>query len=203
MKNLGFILKSSFLIAVRFLGFLIIGAFVLGLNAASADIVGTTVTQYDYNNNTLGMQFYQAPVGSGVEYQDTALNEDWDPINNTYTINLTSSTTFSTTGWLSRFSGGNLDRFTGVTRVSGPSNLSATVNGKDLIISVADLTIEHPIGATWVFSFTSVNVSAGSSDATLSSLVLSQGTLSPTFASGTTSYTASVPNSVSSLTVTR
>jgi hypothetical protein len=41
-----------------------------------------------------------------------------------------------------------------------------------------------------------------SSNANLSSLVLSAGTLTPAFASATTSYTASVPNSVTSVTVT-
>ena len=41
-----------------------------------------------------------------------------------------------------------------------------------------------------------------SSDATLKSLKVSSGTLSPTFASGTTSYTLTVPYSVTSLTVT-
>ena len=41
-----------------------------------------------------------------------------------------------------------------------------------------------------------------SANADLSSLTLSSGTLSPAFASGTTSYTASVANSVSSITVT-
>ena len=41
-----------------------------------------------------------------------------------------------------------------------------------------------------------------SSDATLSNLVLSSGTLNPAFASATTTYTASVANSVSSITVT-
>ncbi|MDA7475107.1 BspA family leucine-rich repeat surface protein [Planktomarina temperata] len=41
-----------------------------------------------------------------------------------------------------------------------------------------------------------------SSDATLSALTLSSGSLSPGFASGTLAYTASVPNSVSSLIVT-
>ncbi len=43
---------------------------------------------------------------------------------------------------------------------------------------------------------------AGSSVATLSALALSSGTLSPTFASGTTNYTASVGNGVSTITVT-
>jgi hypothetical protein len=41
-----------------------------------------------------------------------------------------------------------------------------------------------------------------SNDVTLSALTISSGTLSPTFARGTTSYTASVANSVSSITVT-
>ena len=43
---------------------------------------------------------------------------------------------------------------------------------------------------------------AGSSDATLSGLTISDGTLIPTFVSGTTEYTVSVANSVSSVTVT-
>jgi len=47
-----------------------------------------------------------------------------------------------------------------------------------------------------------VNVILASNDATLSALTLSAGALSPTFASGTTSYTLSVANSVSSTTVT-
>lgn len=42
----------------------------------------------------------------------------------------------------------------------------------------------------------------GSTDASLSGLTLSQGVLSPAFASGTTSYTASVANAVTSLNVT-
>lgn len=41
-----------------------------------------------------------------------------------------------------------------------------------------------------------------STDATLSALTLSSGALSPTFASGTIAYTQSVPNSVSTITVT-
>ena len=47
-----------------------------------------------------------------------------------------------------------------------------------------------------------VTVTRLSSDATLSALALSAGTLSPTFDSGTASYTASVGNSVSSITIT-
>ncbi|WP_222429929.1 cadherin-like beta sandwich domain-containing protein [Paenibacillus cremeus] len=47
-----------------------------------------------------------------------------------------------------------------------------------------------------------ITVTAASSNANLGNLTLSQGTLTPAFASGTTSYTASVGNAVSSLTVT-
>ncbi len=45
-------------------------------------------------------------------------------------------------------------------------------------------------------------ISSVSNNADLSNLTLSQGTLAPVFASGTTTYTASVDNSVSSVTVT-
>ena len=60
------------------------------------------------------------------------------------------------------------------------------VNGLDLIINVTDVDEAPP----------------SSDDATLSGLWLSSGTLDPVFASGTTSYDASVANSVSSITVT-
>lgn len=52
-------------------------------------------------------------------------------------------------------------------------------------------------------SYTSVgNFTTLSANADLASLALSSGTLSPAFASGTTSYTASVANAISSITVT-
>ena len=47
-----------------------------------------------------------------------------------------------------------------------------------------------------------VTRAAPSSNADLSNLVLSDGTLTPAFDSGTTSYTANVPNATSSMTVT-
>jgi uncharacterized delta-60 repeat protein len=52
------------------------------------------------------------------------------------------------------------------------------------------------------FNFTIQGTSLASTDANLSALALSAGTLSPTFASGTVNYTASVPNATTSLTVT-
>jgi surface protein len=54
---------------------------------------------------------------------------------------------------------------------------------------------------TSVVTYT-VNITRQSNDASLSALTLSSGSLSPGFASGTLAYTASVANSVSSVTVT-
>ena len=55
---------------------------------------------------------------------------------------------------------------------------------------------------TDTYSIVVTRAAAVSSDATLSGLTISSGTLTPGFASGTTSYTDSVGNGVSSVTVT-
>ena len=54
--------------------------------------------------------------------------------------------------------------------------------------------VTNPAGLGWV--------PAGSNDATLSALTLSAGTLAPVFAAATTTYTADVEATVSSITVT-
>jgi hypothetical protein len=60
--------------------------------------------------------------------------------------------------------------------------------------------------ANWRIDDVSLNVtavsSANSTDATLSAMTISSGTLTPTFGSGTISYTATVSNAISSITVT-
>ncbi|MEH0077093.1 cadherin-like beta sandwich domain-containing protein, partial [Pannonibacter sp. Pt2] len=55
---------------------------------------------------------------------------------------------------------------------------------------------------TQTYTVTVNRAAPASTVATLANLVLSQGTLTPAFASGTTIYTASVGNAVTSLTVT-
>jgi len=57
-------------------------------------------------------------------------------------------------------------------------------------------------GSDSTSSSSSGGTTTTSTDATLSGLAISSGTLSPTFAAGTTSYTVSVSNSITSLTVT-
>jgi hypothetical protein len=62
--------------------------------------------------------------------------------------------------------------------------------------------VTAPDGTTKTYTITVTRAAALSSDANLSNLTISAGTLTPSFASGTTAYTASVANSVTSVDVT-
>jgi hypothetical protein len=99
--------------------------------------------------------------------------------------------------------------FTGATSVlfgNTAANTFTVVNDTTLVVSspagavgATDVTVATPAGSdtrSAAFTYTA------STDAALTNLVLSQGTLAPGFASGTTAYTASVPNSQTSITVT-
>jgi nicotinate-nucleotide pyrophosphorylase len=98
------------------------------------------------------------------------------------------------------------------TRTQG--NATITVNGTAVTSGSASGSIALNVGSNSITvvvtaqdgsttqSYSVTVTRAGSADATLSSLALSTGTLSPTFSSGTESYTASVVNSVTSVTVT-
>ncbi|OCP15639.1 putative Ig domain-containing protein [Ensifer sp. LC163] len=100
--------------------------------------------------------------------------------------------------------------FTGTTSVTfgGAAATSVTVVNETQIRAAApahaagavDIVVTNPAGSgTLTSGFTYI---APSTDATLSLLSLSTGSLSPPFASTTTNYSVNVPNSVSSLTVT-
>ncbi|WP_186424422.1 cadherin-like beta sandwich domain-containing protein [Pannonibacter sp. I15F10I1] len=101
-----------------------------------------------------------------------------------------------------------------VTPTVTDANATVTVNGTSVTSGSASDTINLNVGSNTVTvvvtaqdgtttqTYTVTVTRAGATVATLSNLVLSQGTLSPGFASGTTSYTASVDNAVTSLTVT-
>jgi surface protein len=79
------------------------------------------------------------------------------------------------------------------TVVSPPSIIAAVGSGKTRSLSVIT-----PISNAILTGFTSLL----SSNADLSALIISAGTLSPLFASGTQTYTASVSNTTTSITVT-
>lgn len=75
-------------------------------------------------------------------------------------------------------------------------NLAVGVNSIPVVLTAQDNTT-----TTYTINITRA-AAQQSSDATLSGLEISEGTLSPTFTSGTRNYTASVANSVSSIDVT-
>jgi hypothetical protein len=87
---------------------------------------------------------------------------------------------------------------TPVTSGSASGSISLSVGSNDISIVVTAQS-----GATKIYTISVTRASAAlSSDATLSSLTISAGTLSPSFNSATNSYTDSVDNGVSSVTVT-
>jgi hypothetical protein len=114
-----------------------------------------------------------------------------------------------------------------ITKADGDHTLSSIKNGDAPLIQNADysivgdtvtikkeylaalatgtvvLTFDYSGGTDPVLTITIADSTpAASSDASLSALTISSGTLSPEFVPGTTSYTASVANSVSSVDVT-
>ena len=101
-----------------------------------------------------------------------------------------------------------------VTPTKADANATITVNGSTVASGSASSPIALSVGATTITvvataqdgtttrSYTVVVTRAPSNNADLGNLVLSGGTLTPTFAAATTSYTATVANGVTSLTVT-
>ena len=84
----------------------------------------------------------------------------------------------------------------GVTDADGTVDLAEGENSITVVVTAEDTS------TTLTYTVTVTRDAPLSNDATLSSLSLSDGTLDPTFMSGTQSYTASVANSVTSTMVT-
>ena len=100
-----------------------------------------------------------------------------------------------------------------VTLTLADATASVTVNGVSTASGNASGAIALAVGANTItvtvtaqngtpLSYTITVTRAASANANLSALSLSSGTLAPVFAAGTTSYTASVSNATTSLTVT-
>ena len=101
--------------------------------------------------------------------------------------------------------GATISRIVRYATGSSTSNFesdTAFTNSETTAVSTGDFFIIKVTAADATVRFYRVNVTVNSNVATLSALALSAGTLNPTFTSGTTSYTASVANSDSSITVT-
>lgn len=91
-------------------------------------------------------------------------------------------------------------------------NATVTVNGIPVMSGISSGAINLAVGANVIsttvtaqngsaYTYTVTVTRAASTDASLSSLAISNGTLSPGFVSSTTSYTVNVDNSVSSITL--
>ncbi len=92
---------------------------------------------------------------------------------------------------------------TGVVNVTGTGTTGVfTVNASSLTPATTYSFAAYATNSQGTSYSTTGTFSTLSNNANLSTLVLSSGTLSPVFASATTSYTASVPNATASLTVT-
>jgi hypothetical protein len=110
------------------------------------------------------------------------------------------ATTFTKTD-----AGATISRIVKYATGSSTSNFesdTAFTNSETTAVSTGDFFIIKVTAADATVRFYRVNVTVNSNVATLSALALSAGTLNPTFVSETTSYTASVANSDSSITVT-
>ncbi|WP_164558095.1 DUF4347 domain-containing protein [Massilia atriviolacea] len=88
----------------------------------------------------------------------------------------------------------------GVAVASGAASGSIALNVGANVITVLGTALDGSTTKTYTVTIT--RAAPPSNDANLSALALSQGTLTPAFASGTTSYTADVPFTTTSLTVT-
>ncbi|MHA6482393.1 cadherin-like beta sandwich domain-containing protein [Paenibacillus sp. strain BS8-2] len=101
-----------------------------------------------------------------------------------------------------------------ITPTTSESHATVTVDGASVASGMASAAINLSVGdieipvvvtaqdGTTTASYTVTVTRAPSDNASLSGLVLSDGDLSPAFASGTFNYTAQVANNVSSLTIT-
>jgi tRNA threonylcarbamoyladenosine modification (KEOPS) complex Pcc1 subunit len=171
----------------------------LGTSALTADFVPTS-SNYDSLSGAASLSINVTGLTvatlSGLALSSGTLSPTFDSATTSYTSSVANSVasgyTVTPTKSDSNASTAQYIGSTGTTVFSGA--LAVGANVIRTVVTAQD-------GAT-TKTYTVTVTRAASTDATLSALALSSGTLSPTFASGTTSYTASVANSVTSITVT-
>lgn len=136
---------------------------------------------------------------SGLTPSSGTLSPTFDPSTTSYSASVANATTSIT-----------------VTPTTSSTNATVTVNGTtvtsgsasgSIALAVGNNTISVVVTAqdgstTKTYTLIVTRAAAASTDATLSGLAVSQGTLSPTFASGTTSYSVNVVSSVTSINIT-
>ncbi|XID93408.1 InlB B-repeat-containing protein [Paenibacillaceae bacterium WGS1546] len=113
-----------------------------------------------------------------LDYAETELSLAFSQGDPTQVVSVTGAVYQSVTGAVYHYAATDLS--------VGPNPIRIEVTAQDGTMNAYVVTVHRELG----------------NDANLSGLSLSAGTLSPTFAPGTTSYSANVPNGVSTLTVT-
>ena len=196
-----------------------------GWSAATANTItssGTTVGTQDrivsstgsYQNTGTSSSGAMNYVGIATFKGDSGLSSDATLSNLTISSGTLTPTFASGTTSYTDSVANTVNSVTVTPTASQGSSSTIKVNGTVVASGSASGAISLNVGSNTITilvtapngvtqdTYTITVTRAASSDATLSSLTISAGTLTPTFASGTTSYTDSVANTVNSVTVT-
>ncbi|MGF7040599.1 cadherin-like beta sandwich domain-containing protein [Mucilaginibacter lappiensis] len=167
-----------------------------------ANVVTTTITSQDGSTT----KTYTVTITRAVASADATLaglglsNGSLSPVfssgNNTYLASVTNAVSNITITPSAANAAAIID--IGGTTVASGSGLSIPLNLGDNLISI---TVTAADGTTTETYTVTVNRAAPSADATLAGLSTDAGTISPVFDTSTTSYTATVDNGVSSITL--
>jgi gliding motility-associated-like protein len=153
---------------------------------------GTTTRTYTVTVTRVSVDLSALSIGSGT------LSQTFSPSLTTYTSVLANAIT-STTILPTAVDANSTVKVNSLVTTSGQSSsplaLKVGDNAIDVDVIAQDGSLQKRYSVTLMRT-------GPSTMATLSNIALSNGTLSPAFASGTTSYTATVPNSVNSMTLT-
>jgi sugar lactone lactonase YvrE len=170
--------------------------------SAGPNIITTVVTAHDgTTTKTYTVTITRAPSSiatlSSLALVNLTLTPAFAAGTTSYTANAANATTFTT-----------------VTQTTTDPTATVTVNGIGMVSGSTSAQIPLIVGANTITTvvtaqdgttsktYTVTVTRAPSSIATLSALKISNGTLTPTFTSGTTSYTAAVSNTTVSIQIT-
>jgi hypothetical protein len=131
---------------------------------------------------------------AGLTVSDGSLSPAFSPAITGYTVNVVNSVSAVTVTGTPADSGAAVAYLKGGTSVSNPIPLAVGSNAITVRVTSAE-------GNSKDYTLTVIRAAA-STNAYLGDLTVSEGSLSPAFAAGTTGYTVNVGNSVSSITVT-
>ena len=189
---------------------------------ASVRVSGTNVTSGNASQ-AIAMNVGQNTVTVVVTAQNGSTNTYTFTITRAESADATLSSLSLTSGSLSPSFNASTASYTAsiantvtsitLTPTVNEPNATVKVNGTNTISGNASQAITMSVGSNTVTvvvtaqngttgTYTVTITRAQSSDATLSSLLLSSGSLSPSFSASTTSYTSSIANTVTSITVT-